>query len=93
VGEEADCGDVPRRFVGPHAPEEGERLEAGGVEVDDEQVGRGLAQGLEELPGVAGKRRVDAELGRRLGDLTLEQKVFYGREDSSRHVGLRAVVG
>jgi hypothetical protein len=91
VGEEADRGDIVRRFVGPHALQERERLEAGGVEVEDEQVGWGLAKGFEQSFGIAGERRLDAEARGSLGDLAPEQKVFYSREDSSRHVRLRAL--
>jgi len=93
VGEEADRKNFACRFVRPHAPQERERLEAGRVEVEDEQVGRGLSQRLEQSPGVAGECRLDPEGRGRLGNLALEQKIFYGRKDSSRHVRLRAVVG
>src|SRR4028118_54250 len=39
VGEEADRGYIACYIVGPHAPEERQRLEAGRVQVEDEQVG------------------------------------------------------
>ena len=92
VGEKADRGYIACLVVGSHALQERERLEAGGVEVEDEEVGRGLPEGIEELLRASWKRRLDADLGGGFGDLALEQKVFYGPEDSSRQVGLRAVV-
>ncbi len=91
VGEEADRRDIACCLVGLHGLQQRQRLEAGGVEVEDEEVGWGLAQGLEQLLGAPGKRCLDAERRGGLGDLAPEQKVFYGREDSSRHVGLRAL--
>src|SRR5215204_4642376 len=91
VREEADRRHVLCRLIGPDGLEQRQRLEAGGVEVEDEEVGGGLAQGFEQSFGTAGESCLDTDARGSLGDLAPEQKVFYGREDSSRHFRLRAL--
>src|SRR5215211_8718856 len=59
VGEEADGGHAPEVFFGLYDPEEFQWLEAGGVQVEDEEVRRGLAEGVEEFIGAAGEAGLD----------------------------------